>query len=603
MRSPRHTPVFPAITLTVLVLTGLFTITHYSAALVPARAPSERLGEARAEYVRAGARSRVDWWPLERDAFAQASFLGKPLLVVIGDSGSTVARYYDERLFNDRGVAGFINAKFVPVRIESLQNRGWRDAFLPLTRALLGADPGFQVWAIRQDGTPIAGLTSAWRFTSKFDAAAVRSTQGVLAFLLSAERLASSPNPEGLPVALQSAEETLLLSSDRSGDLVGEQEAPSASFRPYEWLFSPESPATESAVRDLLSSPLHDWLDGGFFERERDGRVEFRKNLAENAAMAVVLARMGRHSDLARRSAQRTLTYVLGEFELADAPAAILYSPTSDSGRSERYSFSTFAVMRALDSTEIDLATRYFGLDAAKNPQMSVRIRDTRAYEKSRDEFDRIVDKLRRARSGRGALRTGQGYMDVMAFSVARCLEAAEILGDDEARQRGSAAFDRWIAPLRAGLNDVLHFREPSWASRGAALDYAAYVDAALWRSSAFPDRALAEDAARVLERAVEVFYDQDLHLFRLARATAFAPQARSDSPQILDSDLPAASPYLARLCRDVGARFAVAELARVGSEALSVHASLAIRLDRAPEGVSAGLHAELRERERRLTR
>jgi uncharacterized protein YyaL (SSP411 family) len=79
---------------------------------------ADRLRDAVSPYLRSHADNPVDWYPWGVEAFAEAARRGVPLLVSIGYSTCHWCHVMARESFGDPVLAAFLNANFVPVKVD-----------------------------------------------------------------------------------------------------------------------------------------------------------------------------------------------------------------------------------------------------------------------------------------------------------------------------------------------------------------------------------------------------------------------------------------------------------------------------------------------------
>ncbi len=77
-----------------------------------------RLARESSPYLLQHARNPVDWWPWGEEAFAEARKTGRPVFLSIGYSTCHWCHVMERESFEDEEVAAFLNARFVPVKVD-----------------------------------------------------------------------------------------------------------------------------------------------------------------------------------------------------------------------------------------------------------------------------------------------------------------------------------------------------------------------------------------------------------------------------------------------------------------------------------------------------
>ena len=103
---------------------------------------------------------------------------------LVGGAWSATGRQMDREVFVGPEVANFINANFIPVRIDGGVEPAWVNAYLPLSRSAFGIRPDFQMWVLSPTGTLVQPLyrpkaSQAWDRTRFLAAGLGRQLPGL----------------------------------------------------------------------------------------------------------------------------------------------------------------------------------------------------------------------------------------------------------------------------------------------------------------------------------------------------------------------------------------------------------------------------------------
>ncbi len=69
-------------------------------------------------FLAAGAAHDIWWFGWQREAFAVARLLNRPILLYIGSAWSELAQHIDRTVFTNRELADFINERVIPIRVD-----------------------------------------------------------------------------------------------------------------------------------------------------------------------------------------------------------------------------------------------------------------------------------------------------------------------------------------------------------------------------------------------------------------------------------------------------------------------------------------------------
>lgn len=82
------------------------------------QAKSNHLAGSKSQYLERAVNQPVDWRPWGAEAFAQAVKLNRPVLLDVGATWCAFCTTMDKESYTDPGLAAFINANFVPVKVD-----------------------------------------------------------------------------------------------------------------------------------------------------------------------------------------------------------------------------------------------------------------------------------------------------------------------------------------------------------------------------------------------------------------------------------------------------------------------------------------------------
>jgi uncharacterized protein YyaL (SSP411 family) len=565
-------PSFAIVSHTLLALSVLGFAINALRPSIPPIAPN-RLRYETADFLLQGSRSGVDWRPLEPAAFSLARRTGKTVLLLVGTPWSKAARDADAHVFTDREVVSFLNRYFICLRMDGQAQPRWLSSFLPLRRRSLPLATGFQLWFLTpegelfEEGTAISGPRAAEPATLMQILRRVRETRrliqagGIEAPVPGSEQEADHQllTQPSFPVPIDENGMLAEFLSDpglRFGGITRHGRVRMAPNALHYLLLSGRTNDFRAIADALVSGPLVDWLDGGFYRSyapQDSLAIEFDKLALPNAEAMAVLARAGAVLDQPtyRLVAERAFDSLSGEFIHFGLVAGSRTGDEAAMGRSRRNSFPPKRLRELLSPDERALARSELGLEVERNPVLAVRIARPERLLQPDSPLAAIISKLRAGRPGEAAF-AGKRLLDVHGYVTARLIEAARVWNDEERLRQADQLYSR-LEWFLAG-NDVRHTLDPGIDDTPFLGDYLAFADAALQHYLAFGRRASFEKGLRVLQRARTLFETGAPGVWKLplSRPGSLGPR-HLDVPEALDVVRESCTAMAIRLCSSYG--------------------------------------------------
>ncbi|MCW5890914.1 MAG: thioredoxin domain-containing protein [bacterium] len=355
---------------------------------------TNRLARESSPYLQQHAHNPVDWYPWGPEAFARAAAENKPILLSIGYSTCHWCHVMAEESFDDEGVAAFLNAHYVAVKVDR-EERPDVDAIYMAAVMSMGESGGWPltVW-LTPDRRPFYGggyyppatqgrrpgflqvlqrLEAAWREQpGTIDAAAADVVQRLTTQLAPAAGDVA-PDPEMLRRAVA------VLQGRFDAAHGGFDRRPKfprpllldVLLRWHRRTADPEALAMVTrSLEAMAAGGLHDQVGGGFHRYAPDAgwRVpHFEKMLVDNALLARLYldaAEVTGRDDFAA-TGRDVLDWMLRE--MAD-PAGGFHAAIdadSDGGEGRAYTWTAGEVTAAVGPDLAPLALAYFGVGAA----------------------------------------------------------------------------------------------------------------------------------------------------------------------------------------------------------------------------------------------
>lgn len=591
-------PSYGVVTAVIVVLAVIAFLSRASIGLIPP-GPTNSLAGEPSEFLQQAAHEQIDWKPLSEGVFSEARRLDRPIMLVVGSACSWAGRKFDADVFTAPEIRGYLARNFICVRVDAMLFPEYANAFLPVSRGLkidqarLGIPPDLQVWFLDPKGQlyssvayvaagepldPVVFLGALVDAANRYDRLATEPVQ-MGEIQRHDLRAISGPLPQELPNLAQYALDLGLACPPGGG-------IPNRGFQrlwPEAWRFQLLAGRWDDYRRSIapcLESPLSDVLDGGFFTcaRSLDWRaIEYDKLAIENAGMlrTLALAAVLMKDPVSRRLANRAFDCLAGPFVKGGLIAAGQIGETAGLDRSPRYSFSPRELRDLLPNEADRQWTRdHLGLRVETNPQMTPLLESLDLPARDPADYERIVGAL-------GAHRPAPSFagfqqLDVGGYCVARMLEAARLLGDQERSIRAATLFDQLDAFRTQDV--VIHSLAPGTKPHVYLGDYLAYADAALQYFLATGNGDALDHGVAVLRRGLFLFAAKDRGVFTLSQppSTALAPRDAT-APEIVDNRRESCTAMLIRLCSDYGRLLGAkaADLRVTGSDALTRFAEI----------------------------
>ena len=551
-----------AATLTVWVLVS--AATSLLRPLIPAEENLE-MSTALGDYLKLASHQRIRWKPLSDLTFVEARRSQKPVLLAIGAGWSTAAREFDEAIFSDLEVAERINRDLIPIRIDYINQPDWRDAYLPLSRANLGADQGFQIYLVDPDGQLVAWLNpprnrerlDAYDFLANLKSAQEshyhkQATNAQTEQLLEMQQLTSGERTAAPNVSEFVRYLNANIDSERGGFFPKDDRA-QWPIQDWKLLLSLNDLATlKSSIDPRLGFTMVNWLDGGVFHFEHrlpERHVEFETLTLESAETMSFLATYGARGEnpLATLIAKRTFDSLSAMF--TTKLPAYLYSPMESNRRSERYSISRQRFANSVNSDDQAWAVTVFGLSIRYNPQLIPYAREAQMIVDSPDRTNESLNQIR-STSPSNVLERGTEFTMALGASVISNLVKTAVTLNDPARLDQAMELRFALDPLVVSKSDVVHSQVKEGLPQRFLSDYLAFSDLCLTLYSATGDVEHLTRGKLILNRAIELFMVSGVPYENLMQNYGTSPQPFRMPPLIDRFGQSSASSLLELLAR-----------------------------------------------------
>jgi len=553
-----------AIVTTVLTILAIF---GFAARLLRDFVPAEKanaLANASEPFLAQGGEQSIDWQRLDPQVFARAASMNRPILMIIGSGASYLGRQFDSQTLKQGAVMGMLRRSFVCVRVDADYNARWINAILPVTRAkadyladiyVLVLNPQGRLLRVFQPSNPGAAIDfqTFLDFLSRAARAAVQPLEGTTQQDQDVSALEQG-GTSTLP-SLAGHLATLIAADNPQG---GFPVGPSQHLLPLAWRFlllQGRTDAFESSLRPVLTTPVVNLIDGGFFAgaRSTDWTLVDYDEVAElDAEMmwTLALAASATGNGFYQWLAQRTFDRLANDFTASGGIAAWQKGDEGPQDRSVRNSFPPRELRNAFpDSKERDWVQERLEMRVPINPLMSPSLVSEDVWKQERDHLQAAIQAFARARSGTASFGPDD-LLEVNGLVSARLISAARLWNDSDRLSKALALADRLEAYRTA--DDVTRTSAAVQRVRGTLIDYLAYADSCLesFLATGRIDRFQAGD--RVLRRTLYVFKGSAPGLYPFSIAPDKLPPS-TNPPEILDHYRESATAVLIRLCLAYG--------------------------------------------------
>jgi uncharacterized protein YyaL (SSP411 family) len=356
-----------------------------------------RLAHESSPYLLQHAHNPVDWYPWGEEAFAKARSENKPIFLSVGYATCHWCHVMERESFEDPEVAAFLNAHFVPIKVDREELPDVDHVYMSALQAMTGSGGwpmnmflmpdlrpffGGTYWPPQdRQGFPsfrrvLVGVHQAWLNQQK---EVLENAEQLTAYLQEQLQPRGGTLPEDLhAVALTGLSRAFDPAYGGFGGAPKFPQSPALAYLlSHAWLGDATAwKHLQLTLARRAAGGLYDQVGGGFHRYAVDHiwRVpHFEKMLYDNAQLARIYAgasRLGQASEaqarLYRRIAKETLDYVLREMT---GPEGGFYSAQDADSEGVEGKFYVWqeAEIREILGPEADAAIQLFGVSQAGN--------------------------------------------------------------------------------------------------------------------------------------------------------------------------------------------------------------------------------------------
>ncbi|HEY4753492.1 MAG TPA: DUF255 domain-containing protein, partial [Candidatus Limnocylindrales bacterium] len=123
------------------------------------RATANRLASETSPYLLMHAHNPVDWYPWGPEALARAAELDRPIFLSIGYAACHWCHVMERESFEDEALAAYLNANFVPVKVDREERPDLDGIYMSAVQAMTGQGGWPLSVFLAPDGRPFFGGT------------------------------------------------------------------------------------------------------------------------------------------------------------------------------------------------------------------------------------------------------------------------------------------------------------------------------------------------------------------------------------------------------------------------------------------------------------
>jgi uncharacterized protein len=574
-----------------------------------------RLAEATSPYLLQHADNPVDWFPWGDEALASSADGDRPIFLSIGYAACHWCHVMERESFEDEETAAFLNAHFVPIKVDREERPDLDAIYMDAVQAMTGQGG----WPLSAFLTPDGKPFFAGTYFPKVPSHGMPSFRQVLEGVAEAwrERRTDLEQQAGLVVdaisragSLASSEEPLTdeLTSQAMAELRRSFDATWGGFggapkfpQPMTLEFvlrmavrgTPDALSMLTTTLDRMATGgIYDQLGGGFARYSTDATwlvPHFEKMLYDNAQLAQLYARawiVTRHEHY-RRVATDTLHYLLREMRHPDGG---FYSSQDADSEGVEGKFFSWSWEELIELVGADAAVA-FGADPEGNwaSERTNVLWRPRGFEADTGDHERARRILFEARERRVRPATDDKVLSGWnAMAIQALAEAGTAFGDPELLEAGVTAAGFVLSNLRAPDGRLLRsWRNGTPGGVAYADDHALLASAMLALFSRTGDLRWFREARRLADDLVRLFVDEERGGFFQTGIDGDPLVVRPK--ELYDNAVPSGNSVAAEVLQRLALLTGDRDLERIGVSALRPIRDV---LGRAPAGFGHALQA-----------
>jgi uncharacterized protein len=500
-----------------------------------------RLADATSPYLLQHADNPVDWYPWGEEALSRAAADDRPIFLSIGYAACHWCHVMERESFEDDGTAAFLNANFVPIKVDREERPDLDAIYMDAVQSMTGQG-GWPLSAfLTPDGKPffagtyfpkeptrgmpsfrqvLEGIADAWR-ERRGDVE--RQGHQVVDAITRAASLTASPEPLTDEITSQAMAQLRRSFDETWGGFGSAPKFPQPMT--LEFLLrmairgAPDAmPMLTRTLDRMAAGGIYDQLGGGFARYSTDATwlvPHFEKMLYDNAQLAQLYTRawLVTREDHYRRIATETLEYLLREMRHAEGGFFSSQDADSEGVEGKFFTWSWDEIVRRVGED----AAKAFGASQRGNwasehgegTNVLWRPEGARTEGADLDEARRILFEEREHRvrpSTDDKVLTAWNAMAIQALA-----EAGRAFGNDAFTKAAVASAEFVLSRLRGPDGRLLRsWRDGSPGGSGYADDHAFLASAMLTLFARTGELRWFHEARRLVDDLVELFADRE---------------------------------------------------------------------------------------------
>jgi uncharacterized protein YyaL (SSP411 family) len=498
-----------------------------------------RLADATSPYLLQHADNPVDWFPWGEEALSRAAAEDRPIFLSIGYAACHWCHVMERESFEDEDTAGFLNANFVPIKVDREERPDLDAIYMDAVQSMTGQG-GWPLSAfLTPDGKPffagtyfpkepahgmpsfrqvLEGITDAWR--ERRDDIERQGGRVVDAISRSASPTASS-EPLTDEITSQALTELRRSFDEAWGGFGSAPKFPQPMT--LEFLLrmalrgAPDAlPMLTTTLDRMAAGGMYDQLGGGFARYSTDATwlvPHFEKMLYDNAQLAQLYTRawLVTREDRYRRIATETLEYLLREMRHQEGGFFSSQDADSEGVEGKFFTWSWDELVRQVgeDAAKAFGATPRGNWAGEHGEGTNVLRRPEGATSEAVEEARRVLfqERERRVRPATDdKVLTAWNGMAIQAFA-----EAGRTFGIDAFTRAAVAAAEFAVSRMRGPDGRLLRsWRDGSPGGPGYADDHALLASAMLTLFARTGGLRWFREARRLVDDLVRLFADRE---------------------------------------------------------------------------------------------